>query len=289
MIIVNLKGGLGNQMFQYALGRKLSLLNGTPLKLDTQGLARAHEVGDIYRPFALDAFSIRASIASKSESVRLRYPYGILSRAVHAIKSKVFRQAYVGWVPSVLKKRGDAYLDGYFQSPKYFEDIRGTLLEEFRLSSPPATEAEDMAMRMRKTSSVSVHIRRGDYVATANASAYHGPLTPAYYTKVIKRLRESVPDATWFVFSDDVAWVQENLSFPGDVVYVSGNGFSDQEEMILMSSCKHNILANSSFSWWGAWLNQNPEKIVLAPDPWLDNATGHEDLIPESWIRIPKY
>lgn len=289
MIIVALKGGLGNQMFQYALGRKLSIKNSDTLKLDTSGLSKANEVGDIYRPFALDAFNIKATVASAEESTLLRNPYGALSKALRKFRFKVLRQQNVGWFPSALKKRGNVYLDGYWQSPNYFDDIRSTILEDFTLKQGLSSVAQEIAGRMQNSNSVSIHIRRGDYVSNKSVAASYGPCTPAYYEAAIASISSKVPNPSWFVFSDDTTWVKESMQFPGAVEYVSDQKLSDQEEILLMASCEHNIIANSTFSWWGAWLNQNPEKVVIVPDPWFDTRPqDHAHLIPESWIRVPK-
>jgi len=289
MIIVALRGGLGNQLFQYALGRKLAVKNNDTLKLDTTGLLKANEVGDIYRPFALDAFNIKATVASTEESARFKNPYGLLSKLMRRFRFKVLRQQYVGWIPSILKKRGDIYLDGYWQSPKYFEDIRSTIVEDFTLKNGLSSVAQSIADQMKNSNSVSLHVRRGDYVSNKSVAASYGPCTPAYYEAAIATITEKVPNPTWFIFSDDTAWVKESLSFTGEVVYVSDQKLTDQEEILLMASCKHNVIANSTFSWWGAWLNQNPEKIVIVPDPWFDTRPqDHAHLIPDSWIRVPK-
>lgn len=289
MIITALKGGLGNQMFQYALGRTLSLKNDDTLKLDTTGLSRANEVGDIYRPFALDAFNLHATVATPEESLRLKYPKGVLSKAWRKFEFKVLRKQHVGFESSMLTKHGDLYLDGYWQSPKYFESIRSTLLEDFTLRAPMSSSAESMARRMRASPSVSVHIRRGDYVANPKVAASYGPCTEAYYKRAAAEITKHVAHPTWFVFSDDIDWVKENLDFPGTVIYVSGEAANDQEELLLMAACSHNVIANSSFSWWGAWLNQNPDKMVVAPSPWFDTRQkDHADILPSSWTHIPK-
>lgn len=289
MIVVNLKGGLGNQMFQYALGRKLSLANEDTLMLDTGGLVRAQQSGDVSRPFALDAFRISGSIASPELAAHARYPYGILSKLMHIFKTKLLRQMNIGWEPGLLTMRGDMYLDGYFQSPKYFEDIRATLLKDFTLNAVPSTTSEVFQTAIHDKESVSVHVRRGDYVSNAKIQKAYGACSSAYYGKAVQEITSHVPSPFWLVFSDDIQWVKEHLSFPGEVTYVSGDDISDAEELLLMAACNHNIIANSSFSWWGAWLNQHPDKIVIAPDPWFDsNKDNHKDLIPDSWIQIAK-
>ncbi|MDB5245586.1 MAG: glycosyl transferase family 11, partial [Parcubacteria group bacterium] len=167
---------------------------------------------------------------------------------------------------------------------------RATLLEDFTLASPLSHSAQSMIARMQGAgASVSVHIRRGDYVANQKVAASYGPCTEAYYNRAAKEIVERTGSPTWFVFSDDIDWVKDTLTFPGTVIYVSGEAANDQEELLLMAACAHNVIANSSFSWWGAWLNQNPEKIVVAPSPWFDTRQkDHKDLLPSSWTLIPK-
>lgn len=287
MIIVALKGGLGNQMFQYALGRKLALTTGDALALDLSQLDRANEVGDVYRPFALGTFPIKASIATPEEIERIKHPYGLVSKLIRWFGSKVLRQMHVGWEPRVLTGSGDRYFDGYWQSPKYFEDIRPALVEDFTVTLSPA--AQTIARCISETDSVSIHVRRGDYVANPKVRVMYGPCSLDYYADAVRKIEKLVPNPSWFVFSDDIAWVRKNLQFPRDATYVSRQSISDIEELMLMATCKHAVIANSSFSWWGAWLNPNAKKVVVAPLPWFDtHADGHKDLIPASWIRIPK-
>ncbi len=288
MIITALKGGLGNQMFQYALGRKLAHTDGTTLKLDIEGLDRANKGGDIYRPFALHSFAIQADIAAPAEIQRLKYPYGILSKLARRFRFKVLRQMHVGWEPEALAMGEGAYVDGYWQSYKYFEDIREVLLANFTLKeSSPAARA--VRARMQDASAVFVHVRRGDYVSNPNATATHGICSVSYYERAIAAMREQVPDAAWFLFSDDPAWAAEHLPFPSEPVIVSGTGLSDAEEMMLMTSASHAIIANSTFSWWGAWLIRNRDKIIVAPSPWSESRKDlTRDIIPPTWTLIPK-
>lgn len=288
-IIVNLKGGLGNQLFQYALGRKLAITSGSELKLDISGLDRANKVGDIYRPFALDAFSIKTPIATAEEIEKQKYPYGILSKLERRFRFKVLRQQHIGWEPGFLKKTGNMYLDGYFQSPKYFDDIREELLEELTPTKPFGQAAAKALGQIESCESVSIHIRRGDYISNAKVKASYGTCSLDYYRRATEEIKERVADPRWFVFSDDIAWAKSHLTLSGEIGYVSGDGITDAEELMLMAACKHNIIANSSFSWWGAWLNRNPSKVVVAPTPWFDTGKDyHRDLIPTVWLRIPK-
>ena len=289
MIIVNLKGGLGNQMFQYALGRKLALKNNDVLKLDVTGLDRANKVGDIYRPFALSNFNVKNDIATSEEIQQLKYPFGIISKSVRRFRFKILRQMHTGWEPWELKKKGNIYLDGFWQSPNYFDDIRDRILNDISLKKPFSASAQRFANMIQGCTAVSIHVRRGDYVANTKVNKAYGECSPSYYEKATEILAAKVIDPVHFVFSDDVPWVKENMHIGNNVVYVSGKNITDVEEMTLMSMCAHNIIANSSFSWWGAWLNQNKEKIVVAPKPWFEKNEKHfKHLIPEKWIRIEK-
>lgn len=288
MIIVNLKGGLGNQIFQYTLGRKLSLKNNDLLKIDISGLEKANEVGDIYRPYKLDAFNTKATLASEQEVQKLKYPLGFFSKLIRGFNFKILKRHHTDWEPRILKKKGDIYLDGFWQTEKYFADIRPTLLQDFALKEPLSSGAREIE-RMLNNQSVSIHIRRGDYVTDAHTNSYHGTCSLQYYENAIERIQSSVLNPIWFIFSDDIKWAKDTFSLPGEVEYVSAKNIPDHEELILMSKCAHNIIANSSFSWWGAWLNQNPDKIVVAPTPWVDkHPERHAHIIPDSWKTLPK-
>ena len=290
MIIVNLNGGLGNQMFQYTCGRALSLRSGdTELKLDISGLERANEVGDIYRPYGLSNFNIQAGIAETKEVKKLKERYGIISKGWRFFRMKILRQNYVAFVPRIFRSRGNIYLDGYFQSEKYFEDFA----EYIRTDLIPKTLsviATDWKQNIAsETNAVSVHFRRGDYVG-------HNTLgeicSGEYYQRAIGIVAQQAPGSRFFIFSDDIDWVRDNIKFPdgSKVDYVSSPDLKDYEELILMATCRHNIIANSSFSWWGAWLNPNPNKIVIAPRKWAhgmyNNLIKLRNIIPAKWTKI---
>jgi hypothetical protein len=289
MIIVNLKGGLGNQMFQYAFGRALSLKNEDILKLDTQSLSKAKEIGNIYRPFDLEAFNIYKDIAAPAEVSRIQYSHGLLSKLAKIFKQKVLRQSNVVFNKSFLSLSGNQYLDGYWQSPLYFQSIRETLLVDFTLRDTPSTSGQALQEHIKATNSVSIHVRRGDYVLNPRVLRENGICSVAYYKQAIDEIETIQADITYFVFSDDIDWVKNNLDLPGDnVKYVEDATLTVPQELYLMSQCKHNIIANSSFSWWAAWLNQNPQKTVIAPAPWFDTIEYDKHLIPESWTLLPK-
>jgi hypothetical protein len=289
MIIVNLKGGLGNQMFQYAFGRALSIDNGAELKLDTSSLSKAKELGHIYRPFDLEDFAIQKTIATDAEATALRYPYGTLSKLKALFTQKILRQNNVGFRPALAILGDNHYLDGYWQSPLFFNHIRETLLGEFTPLTPLSPSGQALYNEITSCPAVSIHIRRGDYVQNPRVLHNYGICSTAYYEEAIKQIGGQVPGAHYFVFSDDIPWVQEHLSFPTTAVtYVHDPTLTAPQELWLMSQCQHNIIANSSFSWWGAWLNQNPGKHVFAPTPWFDRMPYDPTLIPTSWTQLSK-
>ena len=288
MIIINLKGGLGNQMFQYALGRTLSLKNEAVLKLEINGLDRANKIGDIYREFGLGNFHIEKNIATAEEVRALKYPYGIVSKGWRWISAKILKRSYVVFNPNVLNWKDSFFLDGYFQSPRYFDTIRDTLLADFTLVHPLSLAGATFTTQMQSTTSVSIHVRRGDYIKNPRVLAEFGVCSLAYYKAAITRVKSMHSSPTFFVFSDDIAWVRDNLDVGENAVLVSDPTITDYQELVLMSKCAHNIIANSTFSWWGAWLNQNRDKIVIAPTPWFESATFDKNLIPHKWIQLPK-
>lgn len=288
MIIVNLKGGTGNQLFQYALGKKLALKNNDVLKLDTAGLARANVVGDIYRPFALVDLNITKEIATAAEVKKLKYPYGIFSKAWRYLCFKLSADKNTLFHPHVLNFSGDIYLDGFWQSPLYFADIREALLKEFTLDRPLSAAAAAFADQIKNSTAVALHVRRGDYVKNPRVEKEFGPCTLSYFKSAMEEIEKTISNPTYFVFSDDLPWVKENLPVGDSAVFVKGDGMTDIEDLLLMSMCQHNIISNSSFSWWSAWLNDNPAKKVVVPTPWFNTQPADKNLIPESWIQIPK-
>lgn len=278
MIIVRLKGGLGNQLFQYALGRKLSIKNRDELKLDATGYDY-----DELRHYALKDFKINATLATPNEINKLKYPHGLISKVWRYFSFKILRRFHVGYEEEILKKTGDFYLDGFWQSYKYFNDITETIKKEFALKKELSEEATLLIKKIETSNSASLHIRRGDYVN----NNYHDLCSPQYYQKAINHLESKMSALTFFVFSDDIDWVKNNLKIKHPTEYVSNPKLSDSEELFLMSQCQNNIIANSSFSWWGAWLNNNPTKIVITPNRWV-NSHGFKinDLIPPQWTKL---
>lgn len=291
MLIVKLKGGLGNQLFQYALGRQCAIKNNTDLFLDTSSFKT-----DTLREFSLNQFNIKVQSISNLNSFEFdgkNYSFDLsffkkISNPFlfsNKIKEKGFN-----FSPLVLNQTKKYYLDGYWQSEKYFSNIRSILLNEISLS-PHLLSQEKYILNsnsIKNTNSVSIHIRRGDYVTNPKTSSYHGVCSKDWYLEAVNYLESNYSNLRYFIFSDDIAWAKENISPNASTQYINP-GLSGEEaiDIMLMSLCKHNILANSSFSWWGAWLNQNPDKQVVAPKKWFTHAENDtRDLLPESWIAL---
>lgn len=295
MIIVKLKGGLGNQMFQYAAGRQLAQLHNTQLKLDIFSLAGSGI--DIPRDYELKHLSVTAGIATAAEVELLRRQgYGPVRRLLSAVSSLSGRklplpgdycEPHFNYDPNFFVTTDNRYLDGYWQSEKYFAAVAENIREEFTVRNPLEGLNLELAARIGITESVSLHVRRGDYVTHPIIANYHGICSPEYYKRAIKIISKELNLPHFFVFSDDPTWVQANLTIPFSSTFISHNGSFGHEDLRLMSLCRHHIIANSSFSWWGAWLNRNPGKIIVSPSRWFTNPEIDTcDLLPGTWLRI---
>lgn len=273
MITVNIKGGLGNQMFQYACGRALSLKNSERLSL-----IRTERGTDINRPFSLTNFNIKAEV-SPAQKVPL------FSRWKERLKQKITGDFHVSYDPKIMELKGAVYLDGYFQSENYFKNYKNEIREDFTLREPWSGNKAVLAEIIRNDqNAVSLHVRRGDYLTHPD---FGGIVTKEYYLKAITHIKQHVPDAQFYIFSDDIEWCQNELGLPNNITFVSNPELKDYEEMLLMSLCKHHIIANSSFSWWGAWLNPRIEKHVVAPTRWSNlHEDWYRDIIPVTWTRL---
>ncbi len=287
MIIVKLRGGLGNQLFQYALGRHLAILNQIPLKLDTSLLAKTTQW--TYRCFALNAFNIQAAQATPQEirqlAITVHPAMQQLGSLLGLMPPTYFREPYFHFSPAVLSRRHALYLDGYWQSEKYFADISPILRSELTLRTSFSPRCQLTASMIVNGPSVSMHVRRGDYAISSKANRYLQLTDMDYYRQAVEYMAQIIPHAQFFIFSDDMEWVKAHLFLPFPTHYAEGN--TACEDLILMAHCQHHIIANSTFSWWGAWLNPNPHKIVIAPQKWFSTERFNtRDLLPDSWIQL---
>jgi hypothetical protein len=298
MIIVRLSGGLGNQMFQYATARRLAHIHGSVLKVDTSRLDKTCSI-DTPREYGLDFFRITAGKTTSRESETCEKlgekRLGAVSRFLRKFgllpsKSGIryYRQCHFHFDERVLKLPDNLCLDGYWQSEKYFLDIRDIITDEFTPAELPTDMNLRLAEQISECNSVSLHVRRGDYVANPVTARYHGACGIEYYSRAIDEIKKRVALPHLFVFSDDPGWTAANLSADIPTTFIDHNGTSScGEDLNLMRLCGHNIIANSSFSWWGAWLNGNPGKTVIAPVQWFkEPGLNTKDLIPEGWLRI---
>jgi len=287
MVIIKLIGGIGNQMFQYAMARAVAERNKAELGIDICWFDR-YKNNLAPREYALDDFNISGKLLKTGIFYRILSKLSFLEnirppQRMYYIKEKqIFH-----FDPEVFKISGNVYLDGYWQTEKYFKDIEEIIRKEFTLKNPFNKIVSGIAEKISETNSVSLHIRRGDYVEDKITNQLHGVCSLDYYLKAINRILEKVSKPSFFIFSDDIEWAKNNLKLNYPIIFVSNNSIKDGEELLLMSKCKYNIIANSSFSWWGAWLNQNPQKIVIAPKQWFkDSSIKTDDLIPDSWQKI---
>jgi hypothetical protein len=287
MVVVQLRGGLGNQLFQYATGRRIALTNDAPLKLDLSKLARDH-----LRTYKLKHFKIEAEIATPDEVMQVKGGTGVTGYLIRRLDrfKPYYRRLWVKerhfhFDPTILTISGTAFLEGYWQSEPYFKTIEKKLREELALRSKPSALSEQIARAMQGTTSVSLHVRRGDYAANP-ATYYLCPLE--YYISALAKIKRCVENPNFFIFSDDPVWTRENLMIGAPTTFVTHNSADrDYEDLWLISQCKHHIIANSTFSWWGAWLGSHPGKTVIAPKQWAWNPKyNHKERIPEGWETL---
>ena len=292
MIITKLQGGLGNQMFQYALGRHLAVKNDVPVKLDIAALEKNTQ--DITkRSYGLSVFNIEESFATEKEISwfkKYRFKRGKFwfwyNRTI-ADRSRYAWEKQFNFEPWILTLKDPVYLDGYWNTEKYFEGIADVIRKEFTLKKGLGDISEKLLSEIAKMESVSLHVRRGDYVSDQRTSAWLGVCSNEYYTQAIQKITEKVTNPHFFIFSDDPVWARENITPKFPTTYMPNNSKHPEEDMYLMSQCKHNIIANSSFSWWGAWLNINPNKIVIAPQKWFQTPKMNtRDVVPDIWVRL---
>lgn len=293
--VVYLQGGLGNRMFQYAFYLLVkdrcpnTCCDGTLLCKENQ-----HNGLELNSLFGITTITIL-----EHTPFLLKVIYVVLVNRNFRGRNAILKiLSFCGlhiiidtmpsmYMPDVIKvKANRTHYFGYWQTENYFIHNRQKILEIFRFDEKKlSTHSKELSEKICNQSSVSIHIRRGDYLAEHNKRLYGDICTKDYYTKAIKMIQEKVQDANFYVFSDDVEWVKNNILIP-NCTYVDWNKRKDSwQDMFLMSKCKHNIIANSTFSWWGAWLNENPDKIVICPSRFI-NINQKSDIIPYGWNRI---
>lgn len=279
-------------MFQYAAGKALAEHHHVELKLDTGDLRFYSN-----RTFELNHFNISAEVASNIELEkyfgrnRIKYLMILkesLWRRIHLRRKKVYFERHFHFDENFLKLGDDVCINGYWQSERYFKNIELLIRKEFLFKDSPMETNQKLIEKIQSCSSVSIHIRRGDYVTDKITRITHGILDERYYSEGVKLIASKIKEPVFFVFSDEPGWARENLKIKYPTVYVDNNSAENAfEDMRLLSLCKHHIIANSSFSWWGAWLSENKDKIIIAPIKWFNKFKADtKDLYPESWIQL---
>ncbi len=294
MIIVRVKGGLGNQMFQYAAGLRLAQVRRVELKLDLSYYERPPR-GSTPRKFELDRLNISAPKANPDEIARFtRNPAGgrrvrWLSRLLRAASGRRWiREDSLRFDPRVLRAPRQTYLDGYWQSERYFRDADERVRGEFSFRDSLEGKSGDVADRIGSCESVALHVRRGDYVSRSRVAARHGACSLEYYRSAVAEIARRVGCPEFFIFSDDATWARDSIQTGFPSTFVDHNGpDSGFEDMHLMRLCRHHVIANSSFSWWGAWLSPPRDRIVIGPRLWFaDSESESADLLPTDWLRL---
>lgn len=288
MIYVRLYGGMGNQLFQYATARAVSLRASVPLGLDCRYL----DGRPTHLVFALDHFAVDAEVNPPclppfAKTQRLRYG---LWRAGLLGRPSFLREQGLGFNQRVLMAGDETYLHGYFQTEKYFLDQEHQLREELRVSARLRGENKSWARRITDDHrSVSVHLRRGDYLHGARGEGTHGICDKGYYRRALLEIAERTgTEPRAYVFSDDPQWARDNLSLGLETFVIGHNGVHEaHEDLRLMSLCRHHVIANSTFSWWGAWLDGSPNSLTVAPKKWFaSDRLVNADIIPPRWLRL---
>jgi len=273
-------------MFQYAAARALADRIGAELVIDTRAFANY-----TLRPYALERFAVRARKATTDELARwptwLRTPSRIAQRL--GVGTRWYSELRFGYDSNWNTFSDDLLLEGYFQSEKYFSEIAPVLRTDFLPIRPLSHVSRAIAEAAKESESVALHVRRGDYVSNPKTLRIHGVCSPRYYEHAINLMRSKLARPRFFIFSNDMVWAKANLALGNDATFVDGNTEDPELDVFLMAQCRHHIIANSSFSWWGAWLCNYQDANIIAPAPWFDsNDLTDRDLIPSSWTRLSK-
>lgn len=276
-------------MFQYAFGKNIAIKNGCELKFDLSFYNKSEP-----RSYSLDHFSITEKIASQREIESLKQKHftslNKIKRRLFSSKPYFVHQQGFEFNPDYLKTQPDVYLDGYWQSEKFFINSSEQIRKDFQVKTPPNAANRDLLAQFESRNAVSLHIRRGDFQTNPVFNKIHGTCSLDYYQQATRLIAEKVQHPIFYVFSDDLKWAKLNLKVSYEMNFVDINDDKSAfEDLRLISNCKHHILANSSFSWWGAWLNENSDKTIIAPKTWFADAELNRhaaSIVPDRWIRI---
>lgn len=285
MRVVKMKGGLGNQMFQYAFYKSLKLKNEKVFfNLEHYRSTKEHNGLEIEK-----IFNIKLKTDTKIEwLLKKNWLTNLIRSIMKKIKiMKIYSIPDIIYDEKILKSPEKIVVySGYWQSEKYFKEIETEIRKVFSFPELDGKNKE-IEKKIVNEESIAIHVRRGDYI---NHPTLGGLVTSEYYTKAMEYMEKCTKNPKYYIFSDEIEWCKKELDLEGrEVVFINHNkGEESYKDMQLMSLCKHNIIPNSSFSWWGAWLNRNPNKIVIAPKKWFTKESGYRyaDIVPESWIKL---
>lgn len=282
-IITWIAGGLGNQLFQYAAARSLAYDLQVELVLDTSFFLKPR-----IRNYKLGAYNINARKISPIELIAIKKQKFLWMPKYFLLRLPVLQVDENTLADGMNQEFSTLYMRGYWQNEKYFKKFRSEIMRELSLKQEPPSKIKAMAKKMSEEQSVSIHIRRGDYLSDPIVNNIFGVLTMDYYKKAIDFMRDQVNNSAFYVFSDDIDWARQFFlpEIEKNFVCVEGNN-RDIYELWLMTHCRHNIIANSSFSWWGAWAGNFPEKVVIAPEQWTNLPMKElSNIVPSHWIRV---
>jgi hypothetical protein len=295
LLIIKLQGGLGNQMFQYAFGLSRAVELNSHLYIDDSFFAAQQIGSDItYRKYELGLFSDQITIANSTTVKSFTNPdrrQRVLSK-LGITKKKVYKEPSLKVDDAVFRLSSPVYFEGYWQSEDYFIDHEDLIREVFRFKMPLNSQSQQIANALAGLqNTISVHIRRGDYVNSARTNELHGICSVTYYLQAMATIKSKLANSYFYFFSDEPEWVKQHLVADLKNYYIIQHNINADswQDMALMSKCRHHIIANSSFSWWGAWLNPNTEKIVIAPEKWFNTPTDYfndECIVPKNWIKL---
>jgi hypothetical protein len=293
MIIVKLYGGLGNQMFQYATAKRLAHQNNSELKLDISHYDNLVLPNGLpYRSFDLPIFNIKESIATTDEiNLFKNNPNSFFKKIQRKIRNKIIPytsiyEPHFHFFSELLYIKGNIYIDGYWQSEKYFKDIEDVIRKNFELEVTLTAEGLELLNKIKSTNAICLNIRRQEFASNVHVDQFIGL---EYIDKAIQMILKKVDQPHFFIFSDELSWCKQHLKTNESYTFVEEHLYGEKFKdcLFFMTSCKHYIIPNSTFGWWAAWLNARPDKIVIAPDKWLkDKSKDTKDLLPESWIRL---
>lgn len=299
MITVKLSGGLGNQMFQYAAARALAIKKNTTVNLDLTTLHHRLPMRNyVFRTFDLDLLGIQASRSFLSRfsgpgknAAFLLSKFLVKLREIFLPNSVFTEKEYFYFDKEIFDQSSQVYLDGFWQSYRYFKDCQDIIRKEFSSFPDLSENGKELAEKIRACQSVCVAIRRNDYVSFQKNIDFFGVLPLSYFQQAIHLMKVRIKDPFFFIFTDEIEWCRKNFTLTENVFFVTAdyNGERYIEKFQLMTLCKNFIIANSTFAWWPAWLNSNPAKVVIAPKNWVTNKKWNENannLMPDHWIRI---